>query len=119
LVTLLLDQKIAEVSASSQVLLGLAFLGALWGFISHEKKIQSPMIDLSFFSILLWLRLARFTFVLYHAGHDELRHAFLFAGRAQALNRFYRHNLSRSVATEYVLSPVSGALTIGSARAFS
>ena len=52
LVTLLLDQKIAEVVGSgSQVLLGLAFLGALWGFISHEKKIQSPMIDLSFFSI--------------------------------------------------------------------
>ena len=53
LVTLLLDQKIAEVVGSgSQVLLGLAFLGALWGFISHEKKIQSPMIDLSFFRFL-------------------------------------------------------------------
>ena len=52
LVTLLLDQKIAEmVGPGSQALFGLAFMVALWGFISHEKKIQSPMIDLSFFSI--------------------------------------------------------------------
>jgi MFS family permease len=50
--TLLLDQKIAEIlRARSQWLLALAFVGALWGFIAHEKKIRSPMIDLSFFSI--------------------------------------------------------------------
>lgn len=50
--TMLLDQKIAEVlGAGSQALLVLAFLGALWGFIAHEKKTRSPMIDLSFFSI--------------------------------------------------------------------
>jgi MFS family permease len=50
--TLLLDQKIAEVlRARSQGLLVLAFFATLWGFIVHEKKTHSPMIDLSFFSI--------------------------------------------------------------------
>ena len=52
LVTLLLDQKIAQVlGGASQTLLALAFVGALWGFISQEKKTASPMIDLSFFSV--------------------------------------------------------------------
>jgi MFS family permease len=50
--TMLLDQKIAEVlGTGSQTLLGLAFVATLWGFVSHEKKAPSPMIDLSFFSI--------------------------------------------------------------------
>lgn len=52
LATLLLDQKIAEVlGAGSQTALGLLFLGALWRFISHEKKTPSPMIQLSLFSV--------------------------------------------------------------------
>jgi MFS family permease len=52
LATLLLDQKIAEVlRAGSQGLLALAFFATLWVFIVQEKKIHSPMIDLSFFSI--------------------------------------------------------------------
>jgi MFS family permease len=52
LVTVLLDQKIAGMlGTGSQWLLGLAFAGALWGFIVHEKKVRSPMIDLSFFSV--------------------------------------------------------------------
>jgi MFS family permease len=52
LATMLLDQKIAQVmAAGSQALLGFAFVGMLWGFVSHEKKTQSPMIDLSFFSV--------------------------------------------------------------------
>jgi MFS family permease len=52
LVTMLLDQKIAQVlGASNQALLGLVFVGTLWGFIFHEKTIRSPMIDLSFFSV--------------------------------------------------------------------
>ncbi|HEX2226801.1 MAG TPA: MFS transporter [Candidatus Binatia bacterium] len=52
LVTVLLDQKIAEMLHSgTQWLIGLAFAGALWGFIVHEKKVRSPMIDLSFFSV--------------------------------------------------------------------
>lgn len=52
LVTLLLDQKIAQIMGfSGQILLGLIFIGGLWSFVSHEKKISAPMIDLSFFSV--------------------------------------------------------------------
>jgi MFS family permease len=52
LVTMLLDQKIAALlGAGNQALLGLIFVGTLWGFISHEKNTRSPMIDLSFFSV--------------------------------------------------------------------
>jgi MFS family permease len=51
LVTMLLDQKIAEViGTSSHALLGLAVGGTLWAFLAHEKKTPSPMIDLSLFS---------------------------------------------------------------------
>jgi MFS family permease len=50
LATMLLDQKIAEViGTGNQALLILTFVGTLWGFLSHEKKTPSPMIDLSFF----------------------------------------------------------------------
>lgn len=52
LVTLLLDQKIAEfLGLGRQLLLGLIFVSALWGFLVHEKKTAGPMIDLSFFSV--------------------------------------------------------------------
>src|SRR5919108_1474054 len=52
LATLLMDQKIAEVlGGGGQALLGLAFIGMLWGFISQEKKSASPMINLSLFSV--------------------------------------------------------------------
>jgi MFS family permease len=52
LVTLLLDQKIAEVlGRSMQLLLAVIFAGALWSFIAHERRTPSPMIDLSFFSV--------------------------------------------------------------------
>jgi MFS family permease len=53
LATMLLDQKIAAIlGRASQPLLGLAFFGLLWSFVSHEKKIASPMVDLSLFSVL-------------------------------------------------------------------
>jgi MFS family permease len=52
LLTMLLDQKMAEVMGmSNKALLAAALAGTLWGFLSHEKKISSPMIRLSFFSI--------------------------------------------------------------------
>jgi MFS family permease len=52
LVTMLLDQKIAEVlGGSSQALLAVTFVGGLWGFVAHERRTSSPMIDLSFFSV--------------------------------------------------------------------
>lgn len=50
--TLLLDQRIAQVvGTASQAALGLAFVGMLWGFVFHEKKTRSPMIDVSFLSV--------------------------------------------------------------------
>jgi MFS family permease len=52
LVTLLLDQKIAKVlGGTNQILLLLTFVAVTCGFIWHEKKTPSPMIDLSFFSV--------------------------------------------------------------------
>lgn len=52
LVTMLLDQKIAAFAGGgSQLLLALLFGGAVWGFIRHEQKARSPMINLSFFSV--------------------------------------------------------------------
>jgi MFS family permease len=52
LATMLLDQKVAAVGGTySQGLLGLTFIGMLWGFISHENKAGSPMMDLSLFSV--------------------------------------------------------------------
>ena len=52
LVTLLLDQKIAKIlGGTNQILLLVAFVGVTYCFIWHEKKIPSPMIDLSFFSV--------------------------------------------------------------------
>ena len=52
LVTVLLDQKIAEVvGGANRALLALAFAGMVWGFIAHEKKTPSPMINLPLFSV--------------------------------------------------------------------
>jgi len=52
LLTMLLDQKMAAVMGmSNKAVLVLALAGTLWGFLAHEKKISSPMIHLSFFSI--------------------------------------------------------------------
>jgi Na+/melibiose symporter-like transporter len=36
---------------SNKAVLVLVLLGTLWGFLSHEKRISSPMFQLSFFSI--------------------------------------------------------------------
>src|SRR5438093_9787321 len=48
LVTMLLDQKIAQVlGAGSQALVGAVFIGTLWGFISHAKTARSPRTTLS------------------------------------------------------------------------
>src|SRR5688572_2113032 len=92
LATMLLDQKIAEVlGAGSQAMLGLVFLGMLWGFISHEKKTRSPMIDLSFFSVPAF-------------GYGSV--GLLMCCITQGLVTFVAPSL-----ISMVLSPVSGALT--------
>lgn len=52
LITMLLDQKVVQViGTGNQTVLALAFAGTLWAFIAHEKRIHSPMIQLSFFSV--------------------------------------------------------------------
>lgn len=52
LATLLMDQKIgAMIGGGSSALLAVVFIAMIWGFLAHEKKTPSPMIDLSLFSI--------------------------------------------------------------------
>jgi len=113
LATLLLDQKIAEVlGGASQTLLVLAFVGAIWGFISHEKKTPSPMIDLSFFSV-----------PAYGYGSVGLLLCCITQGLVMFIAPFYLQDVLKLSPTfigiiflvpsllSMVLSPVSGVLT--------
>lgn len=113
LATMLLDQKIANIGgAGSQALLGLAFVGALWGFVSHEKKIQNPMIDLSFFSV-----------PIFGYGTVGLLMCCITQGIVTFIAPFYLQDVLKLAPTfmgiiflvpsliSMVLSPVSGALT--------
>jgi MFS family permease len=110
---MLLDQKIAQVmGAGSQALLGLAFVGTLWGFISHEKKTRSPMIDLSFFSV-----------PAFGYGSVGLLMCCITQGLTTFVTPFYLQDVLKLSPTfmgiiflvpsliSMVLSPVSGALT--------
>ena len=113
LVTMLLDQKIAQVMGTgSQTLLALAFVGMFWSFIAQEKKIQSPMIDLSFFSVpafgfgslgllMCCITQGLTTFVTPFYLQDVLKLSPSFIGLI-----FLAPSL-----LSMVLSPVSGALT--------
>jgi MFS family permease len=113
LATVLLDQKIAEVlGAGSQALLGLAFVGTLWSFISHEKKTRSPMIDLSFFSV-----------PAFGYGSVGLLMCCITQGLVTFVTPFYLQDVLQLSPTfmgiiflvpsllSMVLSPVSGAMT--------
>jgi MFS family permease len=113
LVTLLMDQKIAQVlGARSQGLLGLVFVGTLWGFISHEKKFPSPMIDLSFFSV-----------PVFGYGSIGLLMCCITQGLVTFVTPFYLQDVLKLSPTfmgiiflipsllSMVLSPVSGAMT--------
>jgi MFS family permease len=113
LATMLLDQKIAAVlGAGSQALLGLAVIGTLWGFISHEKKSESPMIDLSFFSV-----------PAFGYGSVGLLMCCITQGLITFVTPFYLQDILKLSPTfmgiiflapsllSMVLSPVSGALT--------
>jgi MFS family permease len=113
LITMLLDQKIAQVMGTgSQTLIALAFVGMLWSFIAQEKKIQSPMIDLSFFSVpafgfgslgllMCCITQGLTTFVTPFYLQDVLKLSPSFIGLI-----FLAPSL-----LSMVLSPVSGALT--------
>ncbi|HEU4343581.1 MAG TPA: MFS transporter [Candidatus Binatia bacterium] len=113
LATMLLDQKIAQVlGAGSQTLLAMAFMGALWGFISHEKKTPSPMILLSLFSV-----------PAFGYGSVGLLVCCITQGIVTFVAPFYLQDVLKLTPTfigiiflvpsllSMVLSPVSGALT--------
>jgi MFS family permease len=113
LATMLMDQKIAEaLGAASQALLGLAFIGMLWGFISQEKKTPSPMINLSLFSV-----------PAFGYGSVGLLMACITQGLVTFVAPFYLQDVLKLSPTfigviflvpsllSMVLSPVSGAMT--------
>jgi MFS family permease len=113
LATMLLDQKIAEVlGASNQALLGLVFVGTLWGFISHGKNTRNPIIDLSFFSV-----------PVFGYGSVGLLICCITQGLVTFVTPFYLQDVLRVSPTfmgiiflvpsllSMVLSPVSGAMT--------
>lgn len=55
MLTLLLDRKAAEaVGLGQKSFLALAFAGTLWGFLSHERRASSPMMNLSLFKIRMF-----------------------------------------------------------------
>jgi MFS family permease len=113
MVTLLLDQKIAEVmGASSQALLAVTFAVALWGFVAHERRTPSPMIDLSFFLV-----------PVFGYGSIGLLMCCITQGLVTFVAPFYLQEVLQLTPTfmgiiflapsllSMVLSPVSGALT--------
>jgi MFS family permease len=113
LATLLLDQKIAQVlGGTNQTLLALAFVGALWGFIVHEKNAASPMIDLSCFSV-----------PAYGYGSVGLLACCITQGLVTFIVPFYLQDVLKLSPTfmgiiflapsllSMVLSPLSGAMT--------
>jgi MFS family permease len=113
LVTLLLDQKVAEVvGTGNQLLLGLVFLAALWLFLGHEKRTQSPLIDLSIFSVKV-----------FGYGSVGLLFCNINQGLSTFITPFYLQEVLQLSPTfigtiflvpsllSMVLSPVSGALT--------
>jgi MFS family permease len=113
LITILLDQKLARLMGpGGQILLGGAFIGTLWGFVAQEKKTESPMIDLSFFSVpafgfgslgllMCCITQGLTTFVTPFYLQDVLKLSPSFIGLI-----FLAPSL-----LSMVLSPVSGALT--------
>ena len=113
LLTLLLDQKMAEVMGmGNKALLALALAGTLWGFLSHENKISSPMIHLSFFSI-----------PTFGCGAVGLLMACITQGLTTFVSPFYLQEVLKlsptfmgilflvPAALSMALAPVSGAMT--------
>ena len=113
LVTMLLDQKIAEVLGEySRALLAVTFVGVLWSFIAHEGRTSSPMIDLAFFSV-----------PAFGYGSVGLLICCITQGLVTFVTPFYLQEVLNLTPTfmgmiflapsllSMVLSPVSGALT--------
>ena len=113
LATLLLDQKIAQVlGTGSELLLAAVFLAALWLFLGHEKRVPSPLIDLSIFSAKV-----------FSYGSLGLLFSNINQGLATFVTPFYLQEVLKISPTfmgtiflvpsvlSMVLSPASGALT--------
>ena len=113
LVTLLLDQKVAQlVGTGYQLFLGTVFLAALWLFLGHEKRVQSPIINLSIFSVKI-----------FGYGSVGLLFCNINQGLATFITPFYLQEVLKLSPTfigsiflvpsllSMVLSPLSGALT--------
>ena len=113
LATMLLDQKVAAViGAANQALLFLIFVGLLWSFIRHEKRIPSPMIDLNVFSTRV-----------FGYGSLGLLMACITQGLTLFITPFYLQDVLNLSPTfmgviflvpsllSMILAPVSGALT--------
>ena len=113
LATLLLDQKVAQMfGGGSQLCLGALFLAALWYFLRHEKRVTSPLVDLSIFSVRV-----------FGYGSVGLLFCNINQGLATFITPFYLQEVLKLSPTfigtiflvpsllSMVLSPVSGALT--------
>lgn len=112
-ITMLLDQKIAAFAGSGSVwLFVFLFGGTLWAFTAHERKAQSPIINLSFFSV-----------PAFGYGSVGLLMCCITQGLVTFIAPFYLQDVLRLSPTfigmiflvpsllSMVLSPVSGALT--------
>jgi len=113
LATLLLDQKIAQLlGTGSELWLAAVFLAALWLFLGHEKRVPSPLIDLSIFSVRV-----------FSYGSVGLLFSNINQGLATFVTPFYLQEVLKISPTfigtiflvpsvlSMVLSPASGALT--------
>ena len=113
LTTLLLDQKIAHLAGGgNQFLLAVIFLAALWYFLRHEKKVPSPLVNLSIFSVKV-----------FSYGSVGLFFCNINQGLSMFITPFYLQEVLKISPTfigtiflvpsvlSMVLSPVSGALT--------
>ena len=113
LATMLMDQKLGEIlGGGNRALLAVIFVATVWGFLSHEKKTPSPMINLSLFSV-----------PAFGYGSVGLLTGCIIQGLITFVTPFYLQDVLKLSPTfigiiflvpsllSMVLSPVSGAMT--------
>ena len=111
--TLLFDQKVARaVGTRQEILLGAVFVAVFWIFLTHEKRVASPMINIGIFSMPIFaygsvglllsnINQSLTTFITPFYLQDVLRLSPSFIGLLFLVPSVF----------SMVLSPVSGALT--------
>jgi MFS family permease len=113
LATMLMDQKIGGLlGGANRALLAVIFIAMIWGFLAHEKKTPSPMINISLFSI-----------PIFGYGSVGLLTCCITQGLITFVTPFYLQDVLKLSPTfmgiiflvpsllSMVLSPVSGAMT--------